>query len=505
MHPFFGSDSAKSLGHAAAHSLTDCSASFVELEGPYTRLGKLCIVNAMNAQQICHALTKKSLSHSDNSFHHSRSLLHSPWLKEVEANSLIGKEITAFSMDGLCGNWASRIASDEHLRFCSSCLRVGFQSSLFQIDALTRCPIHNDPLLEHCPHCQQPTPRYALTAEGFDAPLHCARCGLPYAAFWGEKRLRYEAARTLELERLRIIARELGASRSLVTRWPDFDSWRMEPHHSSASRTVRAAAATSLGEVLHIAAFQNDAFTIYAEDARPEIFSDQPQTDLVVVNLAQRRQIYKSVRRQIEEMIQPIIRLRRMGIRRIQEFLDIDWVSGTALPTSRQLPEEVHAWVLWRHRCESNFLSALMLGSTDSSCVNVRCEELELRPTVCEWPTRWGASPELWGRFVWHCFWEDLRTAFDWKRLAEDALNEAERSFELRRWPVEIAKSWAIHEALRGRLSPQFKPWPEALTAYALSPQDASSPRLIMIVRSHADLRKKCSPKVGAVFPCAWH
>lgn len=59
MHPFFGSDSAKSLGHAAAHSLTDCSASFVELEGPYTRLGKLCIVNAMNAQQICHALTKK--------------------------------------------------------------------------------------------------------------------------------------------------------------------------------------------------------------------------------------------------------------------------------------------------------------------------------------------------------------------------------------------------------------------------------------------------------------
>jgi hypothetical protein len=247
-----------------------------------------------------------------------------------------------------------------------------------------------------------------------------------------------------------------------------------------------------------LTAFRNDAFTIYAEDARSDIFSDQPQTNLVVLNLARRRQIYKSVRRQIEETIQPIVRLRRLGIRHIHDFLDIDWVSGTALPISRELPEEVHAWVLWRHRCESNFLSALMLGSADPGCVNVRCEELELRAAVCQWPARWEASPELWGRFVWHCFWEDLKTASDWKRLAEDALNETERSFVPRRWPLAVAKSWAIHESLRGRLSPLFKPWPEALTAYACCLQDASSPRLIMIARSHANQLQACSPKTRA-------
>ena len=61
------------------------------------------------------------------------------------------------------------------LRFCPSCLCTGFHATLFQFTPISRCPIHNDRLLDACPACGGQTP-YRLDAAFAAHPLACPHC-----------------------------------------------------------------------------------------------------------------------------------------------------------------------------------------------------------------------------------------------------------------------------------------------------------------------------------------
>lgn len=62
-----------------------------------------------------------------------------------------------------------------NLRFCPSCLCMGFHATLFQFTPISRCPIHNVPLLDACPACCGQTP-YRLSAAFAARPLACPHC-----------------------------------------------------------------------------------------------------------------------------------------------------------------------------------------------------------------------------------------------------------------------------------------------------------------------------------------
>ena len=44
-------------------------------------------------------------------------------------------------------------APPECLRGCPSCLEAGYHSYAMQGDAIARCPVHDEPLIHRCPHC----------------------------------------------------------------------------------------------------------------------------------------------------------------------------------------------------------------------------------------------------------------------------------------------------------------------------------------------------------------
>lgn len=67
-----------------------------------------------------------------------------------------------------------------NLRFCPRCLARGFHAAMFQLDIVTRCPIHGCTLTERCPHCKGLIP-YRLQHGTFVKPYACVKCQAPLA------------------------------------------------------------------------------------------------------------------------------------------------------------------------------------------------------------------------------------------------------------------------------------------------------------------------------------
>jgi hypothetical protein len=65
--------------------------------------------------------------------------------------------------------------ASRHLRFCTSCLREGFHSSIHQILLITECPLHLERLRENCPWCGIAID-YVLRTAAFGSAVRCNRC-----------------------------------------------------------------------------------------------------------------------------------------------------------------------------------------------------------------------------------------------------------------------------------------------------------------------------------------
>lgn len=66
------------------------------------------------------------------------------------------------------------------LRYCLSCLRSWFHATVFQLSAMDVCPIHREPLRSGCWNCGAFW-AYEFDRVEFKHPLHCHRCGQPFA------------------------------------------------------------------------------------------------------------------------------------------------------------------------------------------------------------------------------------------------------------------------------------------------------------------------------------
>lgn len=67
------------------------------------------------------------------------------------------------------------VLTSQYLRFCHSCLKEGFHSSLHQLLLVRNCPLHEEPLTIRCRHCQTRVD-YTLRSVPLASEVGCPEC-----------------------------------------------------------------------------------------------------------------------------------------------------------------------------------------------------------------------------------------------------------------------------------------------------------------------------------------
>jgi hypothetical protein len=70
----------------------------------------------------------------------------------------------------------SLIVEKRYLRFCPLCLRVGYHSAVFQLQAVSHCPIHGCKLAHTCAQCGAVLP-FVIDRYPTFSPFACPECG----------------------------------------------------------------------------------------------------------------------------------------------------------------------------------------------------------------------------------------------------------------------------------------------------------------------------------------
>ncbi|MDG0854782.1 hypothetical protein [Roseateles puraquae] len=374
------------------------------LEGAYTRTAKIALVNALDSRALGELLYGSRLLPNSFGPVHGRSFLYGAWAAS-RAQGGTGQSALPGFLSSLCGGWATVIASDARLRFCQSCADVGYQSALFQIDALSRCPLHGERLRDTCPHCDAPTPRYALTVEGFQSPMQCTACGGGYASAWDGTACFERWGGPLDVRPLQRLARRLQAWESLAVQWPTVSSWIDTPSPDAAGRQ-RVHVFQALGMLSGLAVLD------HGQDSRvSQVKSSCVPCQRPPPRQRERVAIYKSIRRHI---------MRRLGLAgrgnrfTFSEVFYRQRVNEAVVPRRSSCPAPLHALVIWISRCEARPPAPLLQGlwplAPDADEPRVR-----LRTPLLLWPIDVQVSDNVWGHFVWRSFLEDLWTARQWQ------------------------------------------------------------------------------------------
>ena len=443
-------------------------------EGPFTQLAKVATLNALPARDLCRMLFGRSLLHHHGRPWHGRSLLSDTWLRAIPLRSTLTAEIARRTLEHLCGVWTSSIASDAHLRYCPVCLRGGFQSAVYQIDALRVCPIHNgQPLLEVCPHCAAPTAAYAVTVDGFDRPFHCHACGGPLAcnadaAHWERT---WRAPRGVQA--LQPLIAWLRAIKCAPLQWPDVGVWELDPR-GNVDRERRCSVFSVLRKVVPLkSSIQTEAplsLQVYRDAQCPSsqarlLMLDDP------VSIA-RRAIYKSMRRHFRKSLAIDTAQRAINMR---DFAHEGSVQALIPPPTLQ-NSALHGFLLWRQRFEEDFR-----GGQESAGAPW-ANPLRLRPPMAHWPVVRDVSHGFWARFALECLHEDLWTAQQWLEASTVERTDVPK---IARSAAELARL----NVWKYRMSAEIFPWPMSLTHLTLNGTRAEGTLLFVApVRGDAGL-----------------
>lgn len=171
-------------------------------EGAFTLLLKYAWLRCSTDSGVSFAVSGKPFS--------------APWVERSISTLLYGGVLE--TMDSFwaekflhfyAGPWTFELASDDVFRYCPDCLAFGYQSTICQVEALERCPIHGRPLLSACRSCGAATCRYTLNSQAFKAPFHCHVCG----------RLLVEKLRILEFPEMRQLHQIAKENQKPLYKW----------------------------------------------------------------------------------------------------------------------------------------------------------------------------------------------------------------------------------------------------------------------------------------------
>lgn len=436
--------------------LVDCQPWTAPMEGAFTKTAKVAILNALAPRALAELLFGRQLLGSSFAEVHGRSFLNGVWASP-KAQGAAGRSVLSGFMTHYCGNWATLIASDERLRLCKACADLGYQSVLFQIDALTMCPIHRLPLIDHCPHCNEPTPRYALTTEAFESPMQCASCGRGYGRAW-DGAADFDAwVGPADTRPLQQIAKRMQTWSHLQLEWPEVSSWVADPTVQAAPRR-RVHVSLALTLLSSASATLDHCVRTYSSSCeRTTLQTRRPR-------LEPRVAIYKAIRRHI---------LRRLGIGRLRrgfKFSETFYhhrTNETIVPRRMACPPELHAFVLWTRRCEEEHWSPMDRWTSGRNTPS-SARGVQLRANLLLWPSDIQVSDAAWGHFVWACFVEDLWTAWRWQAevssLGEPLENDDMAQPSVQQQRAEFLEKLAIWTP---RMSPLIEALPSGISHFS--------------------------------------
>ncbi|QPF73980.1 hypothetical protein G8A07_14355 [Roseateles sp. DAIF2] len=381
--------------------LMGCLPWMSPLEGAYTRTAKIALVNALDPRSLCELLFGSRLLQASFSPVHGRSFLSGLWAAP-KAQGATGQSALPGFLTSLCGGWATVIAGDTRLRLCRACADVGFQSALHQIDALSTCPLHGEPLRDTCPHCDAPTPRYALTQEAFQSPMQCTECGRGYGRAWNGTANFEQWCGPGDTRALQQLGRRLQAWQSLDVDWSTVSNWVDIPSSDPSPRR-RAHVFHALSTLASTGSDPDAGVTVMGTACLPS--RKQPP------RREPRTAIYESIRRHVIEHLDLSRCVDRFDF---HDAFYLHRVNEAIVPKYSSCLAHLHALVLWISRCEGSFPFSDEIGKPTFDSEG-DAERTRLGTSLLLWPTEVQVSDEAWGHFVWRSFLEDLWTARQWQ------------------------------------------------------------------------------------------
>jgi hypothetical protein len=277
-------------------------------------LAKIVNANVMSMKDLGALFRVQGFNSSATEFH-GRTLLSLQWVRPGVAEGSLPAQLMKRTLRDLSDRWWRSLASDLHLRFCPSCLALGFQSALCQIDGLSRCPAHGDAIVSRCDHCGAPTPRYAVTPMSFERPLHCSSCARPYAPIWSLECpvVMWRAPKHLEAyEELEVWLRRASA---MDIEWPDQSMWMANPSQDeNTARDRRMCMFSALQGLCDGCPTQMPPRT---RIWRFKSLNQERTIEWCEEHTSCRRQIYKSMRRHYRR----VLGVRTSELRRVSDEL----------------------------------------------------------------------------------------------------------------------------------------------------------------------------------------
>lgn len=433
-------------------------------EGGYSLLLKFAWANGAVAADLCNAIFERKLVGSNPAGRHSRSLMDTAWVDfRLHGIEYLRDKVVDGSLVSRAGKWCNHIASDQELRYCPACLRSGYQSALFQIDAMRECPVHGEPLQSVCTQCGAKTPRYALTDAGFSTPFFCETCSSPLAGSfdpqgWSDRSFQ-EAVQTA----LNPIARWLGNVSASSLGWKNWDEWHfpLRWHCSEAERRV-----ATLQTLLR--ALPPDSRLKGFGDPRigPRLFPGS----IISNNGADaadpgtrrgpskkdRMAIYKAIRRHVVHKLSGC-KSTRAAIRPLPEIIDRMQMDG-AIHLSLSACPRAQALALWRIHFEE---------------VERDPYSLVFRPEALHWPSDTTVDASGWAGYVLASFHAAVSAFGAWR-------TQAMRIPDANIYGTDRPRARALHAQYAPLLNPEQLPSFPAVSLLTFT--DATSrPRLLVV------------------------
>lgn len=117
----------------------------------------------------------------------------------------------------------SNYVVSNSLRFCVKCLDLGYHSAVYQHVALARCPLHNLPFEDACPHCKREIVPTFLSV--IQHPFECPHCDASLARTVPRPQDRHDA----------LLADQMaGGRRGMLVAEPENRRWDVYLHNARA-------------------------------------------------------------------------------------------------------------------------------------------------------------------------------------------------------------------------------------------------------------------------------
>lgn len=434
-------------------------------ESAYTLMQKCAWANGVGAQDLCHTIFGRNMLNSENIGRHGRSLLEMPWaaVRDHPGVSYLRDKAVEGALTSRAGRWTPFIAADGVFRHCRACLSHGFQSALYQIDGLTTCPIHHQPIAVGCSYCGASAPRYAMTEDGFSLPFHCPNCLAPLAGTFDPGTWSDPAFRHRVLTALSPLAHWLQQLAASSLQWVNWNEWQLPLRWHCSEEERRIAA---LDVLLKVYPPPKELDVLRPSKHAPQVYvgaidQEQSQTlfhreyPLSQEQLTERVGLYKAIRRHVTRQLRGC---GKVTIQHLPNMIRLSSQSDGAMALSTSACPRLQALLLWRFHFEQ--------AQADPHV-------LVLRPAVLTWPTDCAVDASAWASYLLASFHAAVGVFDAWR-------NEAIRLEDADLYGHDKPNARALHARYAPLLAPARLPqFPAVCT---LTAWDAEARRRLLVI-----------------------